>query len=61
MCVIKRKIHPALRAAIDNLQARSVEDAENINDITDALVELGEMLSEQDDAIVELAELIEEE
>lgn len=31
-----------------------------VNDIAEALVELGELLAEQDDALVELAEMIEE-
>lgn len=42
-------------------QARAEEAAKlSMEDLAEALVELGELLAEQDDAIVELAELIEE-
>lgn len=52
---------PAERAALDNAAAGAVTNGMNIEDLTDALVELGELFAAQDDALVELAELIAEE
>ena len=48
------------RAKLDNAQSGAVQNAINIEDLTNALLELGELFAEQDDALVELAELIEE-
>lgn len=50
---------PAERAAYDNTVAGVNLNGLNINDLMNALVELGELFAEQDDALVELAELIE--
>lgn len=50
---------PAERAAYDNTVACVNLNGLNINDLMNALVELGELFAEQDDALVELAELIE--
>lgn len=61
MIPINRKLKPAERANLDNAAAGAENNALNINDIMDAMVELGELFAAQDDAIVELAELIEGE
>lgn len=42
------------------LRALAEQNAGGIEDIMDALVELGDMIAEQDDALVELAEIISE-
>lgn len=60
MVKINRNLRPLERAQLDNAQSGAVQNATNIEDITNALLELGELFAEQDDALVELAELIEE-
>lgn len=60
MSTIKQNsMTPAERAAYDNTVAGVNLNGLNINDLMNALVELGELFAEQDDALVELAELIE--
>lgn len=60
MSTIKQNsMTPAERAAYDNAVAGVNLNGLNINDLMNALVELGELFAEQDDALVELAELIE--
>ena len=56
---MKTNLSPSERAKLDNASAGVFLNI-SIDDIMNALIELGEMASEQDDAIVELAELIEE-
>lgn len=60
MVTINRKLTPAERANLDNAHAGAEQNAMSIDDIMNAMVELGELFAEQDDALVELAELIEE-
>lgn len=60
MVAINRKLTPAERANLDNVRAGAEQNAVSIDDIMNAMVELGELFAEQDDALVELAELIEE-
>ena len=60
MVKVNRSLHPMERAKLDNAQSGAVQNATNIEDLTNALLELGELFAEQDDALVELAELIEE-
>ena len=43
-----------------NANAGVSQNALSVDDIMNAMVELGELFAEQDDALVELAELIEE-
>lgn len=60
MSTIKQNsMTPAERAAYDNTVAGVNLNGLNINDLMNALAELGELFAEQDDALVELAELIE--
>ena len=60
MVKVNRDLHPSGRAQLDNAQSGAFQNATNIEDLTNALLELGELFAEQDDALVELAELIEE-
>lgn len=53
-------LSPSERSKLDNASAGVFQNM-SIEDIINALLELGEIASEQDDALVELAELIEEE
>ena len=57
--IMKKVLNPSERAKLDNASAGVFLNI-SIEDLMNALIELGEMASEQDDAIVELAELIEE-
>ena len=57
--IMKKVLNPSERAKLDNASAGVFLNI-SIEDMMNALVELGEMASEQDDAIVELGELIEE-
>ena len=56
---MKKVLNPSERAKLDNASAGVFLNI-SIEDMMNALIELGEMASEQDDAVVELAELIEE-
>ena len=57
--ILKRKVLDlADRADLENAVARAANGELNIEDINNALVELGDLFAEQDDAIVELAEII---
>lgn len=47
------------KAALENAFANSEQNALSIDDVMNAIVELGELFAEQDDALVELAGLIE--
>lgn len=46
------------KAALEYAAAQAVKHEVNVDDLMNALVELGELFAEQDDALVELAELI---
>lgn len=48
------------KAALEYAAAQAVAHGLSIDDIMNAIVELGELFAEQDDALVELAELIAE-
>lgn len=62
MLTFKRpKLSPSQLAMLENGAAAAASNTKSIEELTDALLELGELLAEQDDAIVELAELLEEE
>lgn len=54
----RRKLALTDMADLENAAAGTAENAVNIEDIMNAIVELGELFAEQDDALVELAELI---
>ena len=56
---MKTNLSPSERAKLDNASAGVFLNI-SIDDVINALIELGEMASEQDDALVELAELREE-
>lgn len=47
------------KATLENAFANSEQNALSIDDVMNAIVELGELYAEQDDALVELAGLIE--
>lgn len=49
----------SLLADLENAGAGAEQNSINIEDVTEAVLELGELLAEQDDAIVEIAGLIE--
>lgn len=59
--VIRKKAHDleGQRKKLDVNIQRTLANAENIEDVLNALAELGELFAEQEDALVELAELIE--
>ena len=52
---------PAERATFDNAAAGAVVNGQGVDDLMNALVEIGELIAEQEDALVELAGMIEEE
>lgn len=54
----RKKLALTDMADLENAAARAAENAVSIEDIMNAMVELGELFAEQDDALVELAELI---
>ena len=56
---MKKVLNPSERAKLENASAGVFLNI-SIEDMMNALIELGEMASGQDDAVVELAELIEE-
>ena len=56
--VNKVGLTPTERATLDNAAAGAVTNGLSIEDLMNAIVELGELFAEQDDALVELAELI---
>lgn len=58
--VIISKMVAAINRRIEHATAQARQNAENLEDITNAIVELGELFAEQDDALVELAEIIAE-
>lgn len=58
MVDIIKGLTPAERAALDNASAGVITNGASIEDLMNALVELGELFAEQDDALVELAELL---
>lgn len=58
--VDKPGMTPANRAKLDNASAGTFQNL-SVEDLMNALVELGELFAEQDDALVELAELLVEE
>lgn len=58
--IIKKKMELGEAKDMENALANEEYHRVNIDDIMNALVELGELFSEQDDALVELAELIAE-
>lgn len=61
MIPIKRSaMNAADMAKLENAVAKSETNELNIEDITNAIVELGDLFAAQDDAIVELAEIIAE-
>ncbi len=57
---VKNRMNLNDRATLENAFAGSAQNALNIDDVMNAIVELGELFAEQDDALVELASLIEE-
>ncbi len=59
MTVIPKQI-AELKRKLEHANAKAVMNAEIIEELSGALVELGELYAEQDDALVELAGLIEE-
>lgn len=62
MVVIRKKAHDleTQRKKLDANIQHTIENAGTIEDVLNALAELGELFAEQEDALVELAELIEE-
>lgn len=61
MIEVKKGLSPAERAAFDNAAAGAVVNGQGVEDLMNALVEIGELIAEQEDALVELAGMIEEE
>lgn len=59
MATLKEQLLKAEHDAM-NVRYEAAKNALSIDDLMNALVELGELFAEQDDALVELAELIEE-
>ena len=57
---VKNRMNLADKATLENAFAGAATNAMNIDDVMNAIVELGELFAEQDDALVELASLIEE-
>ena len=57
--VNKSGLSPMERSELDNAAAGVFRNV-SVEDVMNALVELGELFAEQDDALVELAELLEE-
>lgn len=62
LVVIRKKAHDLeiQRKKLDANIQHTIENAGTIEDVLNALAELGELFAEQEDALVELAELIEE-
>lgn len=62
MVVIRKKAHDLeiQRKKLDANIQHTIENAGTIEDLLNALAELGELFAEQEDALVELAGLIEE-
>ena len=62
LVVIRKKAHDLeiQRKKLDANIQHTIENASTIEDVLNALAELGELFAEQEDALVELAELIEE-
>ena len=60
--VIRKKAHDLeiQRKKLDANIQHTIENAGTIEDVLNALAELGELFAEQEDALVELAGLIEE-
>lgn len=56
----RKKIALSILADIENAVAGAGQNAINIEDVMNAIVELGDIVAAQDDAIVELAEIISE-
>lgn len=56
---VKNRMNLQDKAMLENAFAGSATNATNIEDVMNAIVELGELFAEQDDALVELASLIE--
>ena len=56
----KPGMSPAEKAALENAAANGEANAASIEDVMNAIVELGDLFAAQDDALVELASLIEE-
>lgn len=56
----RKKIALSILADIENAAASAGQNAINIEDVMNAIVELGDIVAAQDDAIVELAEIISE-
>ena len=62
LVVIRKKAHDLeiQRKKLDANIQHTIENAGTIEDLLNALAELGELFAEQEDALVELAGLIEE-
>ena len=58
MIEVNKGLKPAERAELDNAAAGAVTNGAGIEDLMNAIVELGELFAEQDDALVELAGMI---
>lgn len=56
---LKNRMNLNEKAKLENAFAGAMENAECLNDLVNAFVELGELFQEQDDALVELAGIIE--
>jgi len=57
---VKNRLNLNDKATLENAFAGSQQNALSIEDVMNAIVELGDLFAEQDDALVELASLIEE-
>ncbi len=57
---VKNRLNLHDKATLENAFAGSQQNALSIEDVMNAIVELGDLFAEQDDALVELASLIEE-
>lgn len=61
MALVERnKMNLHDKAALEYAAAQAIEHGLSIEDLMNAMVELGDLFAEQDDALVELAELIAE-
>lgn len=61
MLIKKKLMSLSQQAQLEHALANSIANKDNIEDVTEAILELGEMIAAQDDAIVELAGMITEE
>ena len=61
MLIKKKLMSLSQKAQLEHALANSIANKDNIEDVTEAILELGEMIAAQDDAIVELAGMITEE